>query len=247
MNRGRIATFAAAAALLASGALAASSSAAFHLIKISEVHEGSGGGTGDYIELQMFDPGQNLVGGHYLRTYDGGSTPFETFQITANVANGESQRTVLIANDASTPGADFVAGGDDLNVVNTNGGVCYLENLLGTAIDCVAWGSPVGTLPSPSGTPLALPGGTLGPNQSISRKFTAGCATALEASDDTDSSTADFALTTPSPRNNSTAPTETLCAPPKATPKKCKKAKKKKAKKGASAAAKKCKKKKKKK
>jgi hypothetical protein len=48
----------------------------------------------------------------------------------------------------------------------------------------------------------------------LRRSITAGCATALEPSDDTDNSAADFAVTTPNPRPNSVLPTETTCGSP---------------------------------
>ncbi len=73
---------------------------------------------------------------------------------------------------------------------------------------------------------------------------------ALDVADDTNNSSADFALGASTPRPNATAPTETLCPTPPTTPKKkCKKKKKKKGtgKYGGAAAKKKCKKKKKKK
>jgi hypothetical protein len=195
----------------------------YHLMKISEVHQGLGD-TGDFVELQMYSAGQNLVGGRYVRTYDGGGNAFSTFPIPSNVANGESQRTILIANDATVPGADFNAAGN-LKVVNANGGVCFLESFLdSSALDCVAWGSQMGT--QPWGTPLALTVGTIPDNSSIHRRIDRGCATLLEAGDDTNDSSADFAIATPSPRPNSVTPTETACAPkidPPTKKKKCKK------------------------
>jgi hypothetical protein len=232
-----------------SGAMAANAGAAYHLMKVSEVHQGTGGaGLGDFVELQAYAAGQNLVTGHYVRTYDGGGGEIDTFQFPGNAANGENQRSILIANDASVTGADFIAPGG-LNVVQ-NGSVCYLDNLLETGgIDCVSLGNAMNAgLPSPAGTPVPLAGDMLGDNQSVSRKISPNCATLLEEADDTNNSAVDFALATPSPRNNATAPTETACPAPPSKAKKCKKKKKKKGKGKASAAAKKkCKKKKKKK
>jgi len=45
----------------------------------------------------------------------------------------------------------------------------------------------------------------------LQRLITPGCATQLEAGDDTNDSAADFALAPPTPRNNSTPPTEKGC------------------------------------
>lgn len=244
MSRGRIAVLSTAATLALSAAFAGSAPAVYHQNMISEVHQGVGD-AGDFVELQAYTPGQNLIGGHYVITYDGGSNDFSTFLIPSNVANGANQATILIANDGTVTGADFNAAGN-LRVVNANGGVCFLDTVAPiAAIDCVRWGSPVGELPSPAGTPLALPAGTIPDNGSISRKITRGCATLLDSADDTNNSAVDFAQAAPSPRPNSATPTETACPAPKAKKKKkCKKPKKKAKKGDATAAKKKCKKKK---
>jgi hypothetical protein len=224
-------------ALLAPGA-----SATYHENLISEVHEGFGV-TGDYVELQSYAAGQNFVGGHYIVNYDGANNVYSTFQFPSNVTNGANQATILVAHDASTPGADFIS--TNLQVVNTNGATCFLDTTVPLkGLDCVDWGAPMGgpALPSPAGTPT-LPGG-FGNNTSISRNIIRGCATALDPADDTNNSIADFFLMTSSPRSNSVAPTEKPCAT--AVKKKCKK-KKAKRKSGAyEAKKKKCKKKKKK-
>jgi hypothetical protein len=206
---------------------AASAGASYHEYRISEVHQGTATATGDYVELQAFSANQNLVGGHYVYTYDGANNPMSTFQFPTLVNNAASQATILIANDASVTGADFIAPGG-LNVVNTNGAACFIDTLTPlTGVDCVDWGPAMGgTLPSPAGTPLP---GALADNQSFSRSIARGCATALDPADDTNNSSADFALAAPSPRPNSATPTETLCPPTKGgKKKKCKKKKKKK-------------------
>ena len=69
---------------------------------------------------------------------------------------------------------------------------------------------------APSAGPLDAPGrhagaGASSSGQSLTRSIARGCATLLEAGDDTGDSAADFALATPSPRPNSAAPTETAC------------------------------------
>ncbi|MDP9227702.1 MAG: hypothetical protein M3M99_01460, partial [Actinomycetota bacterium] len=119
MNRRRIATVSAIAALALGAGIASSAGASYHENMISEVHQGVGD-VGDYVELQAFTPGQNLVGGHYVLSYDGGSAVFDTFLFPSNVANGANQATILIANDATVAGADFNAAGN-LQIVNANG------------------------------------------------------------------------------------------------------------------------------
>jgi hypothetical protein len=233
------------------GASASSASAAFHLMKISEVHFSNAGDL-DYVELQMHSGGQNFVGGHFLRLYHPDGAPQATFTLPSSVPNGDNQRTVLIGN--SDVDADF-----NSNVIEPNlagGAACFLDHLgIGgdagnpdAGIDCVAWGSFDGSFtegtPSPVGQPVA-PGG-MSSGQSLTRLIGAGCPTLLESSDDTNSSVADFAVTAPTPRRNSVVPTEKACTTAKPPPPTKKKKCKKKGKKGdASAAKKKCKKKKK--
>ena len=195
----------------------ASASAAFHLSKISEVHEGGGTG-GDYVELQMYASGQNVLSQHFIRTYDSGGAPFTTYQFPSNVANGENQRTVLIGSPiGATP--DFLVPGNLFP--GPRGSVCFLDSLPFAGIDCVSIGTgtaaPMG-IPSPVGSPVIVPGdpaamGGLATGQSIHRTIEPGCSTLLEAADDSQDSATDFSLGAPSPRPNSTAPTERDCTP----------------------------------
>ena len=75
-----------------------------------------------------------------------------------------------------------------------------------------AGGAAAGGHPTSSRS-LAAPAPALTSGMALRRSISAGCPTALEASDDTNNSAADFAVTTPNPRKNSVAPTETACAP----------------------------------
>jgi hypothetical protein len=196
--------------------VAASAQASYHENLIREVHEG--GGSGDYVELQSYAAGQNLVSGKHIVSYDaGGGSPLTDFPIPSNVANGANQATILIANTATVNGvtADFNAGGN-LNVDNTGGTVCFTDSSITVKLDCVAFdGTGVGDVTVPSGanfgTPFALPGLNLD-GQSLIRTISRGCATALDTADDTNVA-ADFSLGAGSPRNNSATPTETVCPP----------------------------------
>ena len=230
------------------GLFATSAAATFHENMIRQVHEGSGG-NGDYVELQAYAAGQNLVANKYVALYDGGGGLLDYVTIPANVPNGANQASILVAHDASTTGADVINA--TLNVDNTNGYACYEDQFPPTAtsaLDCVSWGQflspPIPAL-SPTGTP-ALNNPTGFPNNtSLTRSITRGCATALDPADDTNSSAADFSVTTRTPHSNSQTPTDVVCPPTPSTTtkKKCKKHKKKKS--GAySAKKKKCKKKK---
>jgi hypothetical protein len=227
MSRGRIATLAAAAAIVVVATFAGSAQADYHLVKVREVHRGTAF-TGDYVMLQMYAGGQNLFGGHHVRILDG------TGQVNAdyvlnNAPNGQSQRTYLLGNTA-VGGADQSEAGV---IIEASGAVCYNDLGAGLGgIDCVAWG---GFLPGMGGeTPSSLTGnpavpGGLGTDQSLVRTIARGCPTALDAADDTDNSAADFTTGTGTPRPNAVTPTETLCLPPAGTPtstkaaKKCKK------------------------
>lgn len=184
-------------------------SATFHEMSIREVYPGSSAEpTAEYVELQMWHAGQNLVGQHTLRTYSAGGAPTATV-LPSGVSGDANQSTVLIA----TPEAESrfsgitadapLASTDQLNPAG--GAVCWEE------IDCVAWGSFSGALPSPAGPPAAPAG--IPDGMALRRTIAPGCSTLLEPTDDRDNSAADFSAVFPNPRPNSTAPTEFACGP----------------------------------
>jgi hypothetical protein len=237
-------SFAVLTAIMSSLVVAAGAQATYHENLIREVHEGNGTTVGDYVELQAHSAGQNLVAGKHIVSYDAGGSVLTNFIIPSNVSNAANQATILIASDASTPGADFLAS-TDLNVDNTGGTVCFTDGSIAVKLDCVAFdGNGPGSVTVPAGAafgaPFALPGPNLN-NQALIRTISRGCASALDTPDDTNSA-ADFSLGTGSPRGNTVTPTETQCPSTPAAKKKCKKHKKKKS--GAYSAKKKCKKKK---
>jgi hypothetical protein len=230
--RGKALSFVVLVACTSPMVVAASAQATFHENLIREVHEGNGT-NGDYVELQAFAAGQNLVAGKHIVSYDagGGSTPLTDYAIPSSVGNGANQATILISN-GGVPGADFSAGTGtgpgNLNVDSTGGTVCYTDSSITVKLDCVAFDGAGGasvTVPSGAnfGAPFALPGANLD-GQSLIRTTSRGCATALDTADDTNSA-ADFTLGAGSPRNNSATPIETPCPTPPAAKKKCKKKK----------------------
>jgi hypothetical protein len=186
----------------------ATASATFHRMSIREVFPGTvADPAAEYVELQMWDSGQNLVGGHVLRTYDAAGTPTATV-LPADVPNGASQRTILVA----TPGAEAKFGvSADASLPSSDrlspagGAVCWEE------IDCVAWGGFTAGLPSPVGA-NAVPSG-IPDAMALRRTIAPGCATLLELADDRDESTTDFAVVFPAPRSNSASPSEHACGP----------------------------------
>jgi hypothetical protein len=182
-----------------------SASAAFHLMKVSEVYPGTGADPDSaFIELQMFSSGQNFVGGHEVTVYDAAGALAATVQMNADVDNGQNNRTILLG-DSNVSGRDFDADVGTL-IAPAGGAVCFVD---ASPSDCVAWGNfvePMG-FPAATGTAAqAIPDG-----QSLSRSIAPGCATLLEASDDTDDSAADFALGSPSGRGNADPVTEQPC------------------------------------
>jgi hypothetical protein len=197
----------------------------YHFISIRQVHPDDQGmfSTGDWVELQMYAAGQNFVfsgapSGAYVRTFDSDGDLETSYKLSADVANGQNQRTILIGNGSSFgPGGvapDFNAGlTGDLEMTGEDGAVCYTDGPpLYPPIDCVSYGNFPGALPSGNDAPAT------GFGETLERRITPNCATLLEAADDTNDSATDFALSANPPRNNSATPTETPCAPPPPPP-----------------------------
>lgn len=194
------------AGMLASGA--APASATFHLMQIREVYPGSAASPeAEYVELQMWAAGQNLVEGHVLRSYDATGNVTGTSSFAHDVSGNANQSTLLLA----TPQAEAqfgVAADASLapgSLSPAGGAVCW------ESIDCVAWGSFSGALPSPAGSPAAPSG--IPDGMALRRSISRGCATLLDPADDSDNSAADFTTVFPLPRPNSVAPTEQPCTP----------------------------------
>lgn len=180
--------------------LAQPSYASFHLMKVREVFPGtSGDGNIEYVVLQMYQGGQNQVGGHSVTFYDSTGTVVNTVTFSGAVANGASQSKILIA---TTQAQTFFSVTADLVMptsMNPSGGMVCFES-----IDCVSWGNYSGssTSPSPSGTPFAPSGGIL-VGHAIRRDISHGNASLLQDSDDTDDSLEDFdCAATATPENN---------------------------------------------
>lgn len=177
--------------------------ASYHLTKIVEVYAGgTSAPDAQYVELEAYAPGQNLLSGHALHVYDAAGNETASVPL-ANVANAADQATVLIGTSevaaafGVTP--DFVLSS---KLAAAGGKVCFEAEP--TPIDCFAWGSYAGTT-THTGTPFAaLPDG-----QAAKRKITGGSSpTALDSSDDTDDSAADFAAAAPTPKANPVAPSD---------------------------------------
>ena len=170
--------------------------AAFHLMQITEVFPGTNAQpNAQYIELQMWSAGQNLVSTHSVTVYDATGGLVGTYTFAANVPNGGNQATILIA---TTQAATLFGVTPDLVMTPTialaGGAVCF------ETIDCVAWGTFTGASPpSPVGTPAYQAKGLI-VGRALARKL--GANTMLDPSDDTNKSADDFVWSTPSPKTN---------------------------------------------
>jgi hypothetical protein len=242
MNRqgpGRIA-LTAALALVAFAATAPVAKADDSQIRISEVYSDASAAKGDFVEFQLLADGQQFQSNHALRLYQANGAVLSTlFFPDGGVTFPESQRTVLLGWNTN-PNADLVVGAG-FDIPAPGGAACMLASAT-VQIDCVTWGTFSGAFPS-----VGTPASALNASQSLTRTKARGCASLMEAVDDTENSAADFSLAAPSPRNNFALPTEFACPPAPsgivpftAAKKKCKK---KKHRRSAEAAKKRCKKK----
>jgi hypothetical protein len=200
--------------LLVSASLA---QATFHEMSIREVYPG-GSDNASYVELQMWAPGQEFVGGRHLVAYNSNGSVNRDFSFAAGVGNGANQATILVAdtNYASVfPGGPAADASDaSLNLSPGGGAVCWTE---GSPPDCVAWGNFTGPLPAhvPAllvGNP-ASPGG-VSAGKALQRTIAPVCATLLEPADDSDDSATDFSEQVPNPRSNTSSIAEHDCPPP---------------------------------
>ena len=157
-----------------------------------------------YVMLQMWAPGQNLVGGHSLTVYNGDGTLAGTLTFPdppgGNLAHGENQSTFLIGTaDAAT----LFGVSMDLTIspVHTTGDglkICWAGDGTGVTPDCVALGDYTGASDG-VGAPFRM-GDIVG--RALSRRLDICGSFGLDFCDDTDVSAADFVLTLPSPKNN---------------------------------------------
>ncbi len=197
-------------AVLALGlALGATSASAFQHIKVREVYAG-GASAGSYVELQMYEVGQNLVNGKKLAVYKANGEVDHTYLLPGNVGYGQSQRTILVAGPGyAGPASDFTD--PLLSLSPAAGAVCWLA---GEPRDCVSWGGFTGNskLPNPgAGNPVSPAGVSAG--KALRRSIAPGCAQELEEGDDTDDSASDFSEQTPDPRANPAPIEEDGCGP----------------------------------
>lgn len=193
---------------LALSALAAQPAfATFHEMMVREVYPGSAVQPGSqYVELQMWSPGQNLVEGHSLGFYDAAGALVGTAAFSHDVSGDANQSTLAAATPAAEAEFGFSADvGLAPGLLSPGGGAVCWESL-----DCVTWGSFAGATKSPAGQP-ASPAG-IPDGMALRRTIAPGCATLLEPGDDHDNSVVDFSAVFPAPRPNSVPPSEHACS-----------------------------------
>ena len=184
-------------AVFAAG-LAAPASATFHLMKVVEVFRGTAAApSAQYVVLQMYSAGQNLVGGHSVVVYDAAGNPIDSFTFASDVGNALSQDKILLATPQAV--AFFGLAADlqiNASILAAGGKVCF------ETIDCVAWGSYSGSSAG-VGTPFNASTGLRSGRAAIRRLDISGGTTVLNAADDTDNCANDFIEGLPAPKNNS--------------------------------------------
>ncbi len=189
--------------------------ATFHEVLISELYPGSAAAPqSSFLELQMYTPEQNLVGGHTITLYkaDGGSIGTFAFPVDLP-GKGADQQTMLVGDsgvaEAFGVTPDLVDAG--FNIPAAGGAACW------DGLDCVAWGDYSGVTAPASGIPVDA--GGIPDGKAIERRISGGaCSNRLEPADDTNDSDSDFFDGTPSPVSYSTVPSAVICTPPLPTP-----------------------------
>jgi hypothetical protein len=191
-------------------------SASFHFMNVREVFPGTvASPAAEYVELQMWASGQNLVGGEGKVLTLFGPTGAQTgkAEFPADVKGGANQSTLVLATPQAAAQFSIVPDAElPENSIDPAGGkICWVN------IDCVSWGNFSGSaaVPSPSGTPVAPTG--IPDGMAIRRTIEPGCPTLLEPGDDRNDSVKDFFLAAPNPRPNSVKPTEVSCGGPPAS------------------------------
>jgi hypothetical protein len=176
--------------------------ASFHLMMVVEIFPGVAGSTNaQYVELQMYAPGQNLTNGTQLRFYNAAGALTATHVFTADVMNGADQASILIATTQAQTLFGMTADQTMGAAIDPAGGkVCFLYPGGTLVIDCAAWGSyvagdsDVGPPFSPGGLPLG---------QAMQRRISGGSnPVGLDFGDDSNLSVVDFVSAAPAPRNN---------------------------------------------
>jgi hypothetical protein len=185
-------------------AAAPRASAVFHFMKVREVDAGTVTNVeADFVELQMYQAGQNQIGSHPLHLYDASGARMDC-EIPNNVTQAADNNRILFATEAAEAALSFTADFTFPPLLHADGGaVCFDD------IDCVSWGTFAGSTTSPAGTPE--PAG-IPPESSIDRT---GPDATIDPNQDTNNSANDFETQTPDPNTDAALPQSTAmtCQP----------------------------------
>jgi cysteine-rich repeat protein len=181
--------------------------AIFHDIAVKEVFAGSlAAPNAQYVLLQAYSPGQNVVSGHSVLTFDAAGNPTGTFTFGGNVANGGDQMTLFVATAEAAALFNLTADLTMTAVLDPAGGkVCWEGS---TPDDCVAWGNYTGSATG-VGTPYNATGGVIRGYAAQRRLDICLAIAELDACDDTNDSAADFITAVPNPIKNNGDPGQT--------------------------------------
>lgn len=145
---------------------AAPAAANNHLVKIKDFFPGSvAHPTAQFIELQLYSPGENFFNGTSVVVSNNLGTPVATYNL-ANATNGADQSTLLLATAQAQTDYSVTADATmaTASIPLSGGKICYFPTTPNFT-DCVSWGNyagGVGTGESSSGSPFAPGGLTLG-------------------------------------------------------------------------------------
>ena len=176
--------------------------ATYHDIKIVQVFGGTAADhNAQYVMLQMWAAGQNLVGTHSVQVYNGDGSVAATLTFPADVANGADQATLLIgtANAATLFGVAMDLVISPISTTGQGFKVCWEPTPFPSS--CVALGNY--TADTAAGTPFKMDDIQ---GLALTRRLDiCGGSTTLDSCDDTGDSASDFILALPSPKNNAGA------------------------------------------
>jgi hypothetical protein len=183
---------------LLGAAASATSAEAHHSILIREVRASLSEPDQGFVELQTYRQGQNNVAGVALEVYDPSGLAHQEFTMDRQVADDQSQHTILIGGSALAGVADFVFSELRTALSPGAGAVCLPEAV---PPDCVSWGAFSGS--SHLGVPGAgTPAAAIPEGSSLTRTTARGCPLGLDPADDSNNSAADFSLSSPTPTPN---------------------------------------------
>jgi cysteine-rich repeat protein len=192
--------------LFTAGAIG-SATFSFHLMKVKEVYPGSDTvPNAQYVVIQMYSPGQNLVSGKQIRVFNADGVMTNTFTFPSDMPVGSDQSNILIATVEAQGFFALVPNLTMTPVMSPLGGkVCFHDPQFVGDIDCVSWGGYAGAALG-VGVPFNLPVGLQRGSAMQRRLDICGSPTILDSCDDTDDSANDFRPVTPAPRNNAGSP-----------------------------------------